>query len=95
MIQMRSFDYDDDDFKEEEMDEMQYADDDDDDDDDEYIEIEAARIGLIQMELKHRILEKAIEICSKTIFWRFRNLQYKLNKIEACCEMLNKILEKN
>lgn len=91
---MRSFDYDDDDFKEEEMDEMQYADDED-DDDDEYIEIEAARLALIQAELKHRVLEKAIEICSKTIFWRFRKLQFKLEKIEQCCEMLNKILEKN
>lgn len=53
--------------------------------------IEIMHMDIAQSELIIDILDKAINIAEKSVFWRFRGVEYKTQKIEAVYNGLMKI----
>ena len=50
-------------------------------------------IDLAQSELKHHLISKAVEICEKNLFWRFKSINTKMREIHTVYEWLRLITE--
>ena len=80
---------------------------DDDDDDDEYYESEEENFGMYPMDIEDHLLSmthfpmdggdsllpSAIQICEKSLFWRFRTIKYKVKKIRMVYLALKDFIE--
>lgn len=53
--------------------------------------LEVMQLDLAQTELSNNLLSKAVEIAEKSLFWRFRSAEYKMNQIELIYIRLVKI----
>lgn len=43
--------------------------------------MEAASINFVSYDLNQRLLRAAIQVCEKSVFWRFKSVDSKLRKI--------------
>lgn len=55
--------------------------------------LQIMNIDLAQNEFKHHLINKAVEICEKNLFWRFKNTNTKMREIHTVYEWLRLITE--
>ena len=57
--------------------------------------MQVMNIDLAHSELKHHLISKAVEICEKNIFWRFKKVKTKMREIHTVYEWLKLMTEED
>jgi len=60
---------------------------------DENIELKKDTIFISQKELNEKVLNDAIIVCSKNIFWHFKNLKTKIKEIKTTYTKFMELIE--
>lgn len=55
--------------------------------------MQVMNIDIAQGEFKHHLVSKAVEICEKSFFWRFKNINRKMREIHTVYEWLRLMTE--
>lgn len=55
--------------------------------------MQVMNIDLAHSELKHHLISKAVEICEKNFFWKFKGINTKMREIHTVYEWLRLITE--
>ena len=57
--------------------------------------MQVMNIDLAHSELKHHLISKAVEICEKNFFWRFKGINRKMREIHTVYEWLKLMTEED